>query len=143
MRCSPHGRGRPQHGPRHREKEPSRVGGQVRRGPVGATAAATAEELSVRPSAPVGFALAEVIRRWRRLCGQHFRTTLVSHGNTPLAPLIRLILCVPKFNWLIDNYPRLAEWASSASRVGILLFDLDLAPRPVRRKMRRAASLSR
>jgi len=24
------------------------------------------------------------------------------------------------------NYPRLAEWASSASRVGILLFGLDL-----------------
>ena len=29
------------------------------------------------------------------------------------------------FNWLVDNYPRLAEWASSASRVGILLFALD------------------
>jgi ABC-type uncharacterized transport system fused permease/ATPase subunit len=27
-------------------------------------------------SAPVGFALAEVIRQWRRLCGQHVRTTL-------------------------------------------------------------------
>jgi ABC-type uncharacterized transport system fused permease/ATPase subunit len=120
-----------------------------------ATATATAEELPTRPSAPVGFALAEVIRQWRRLCGQHVRTTLVSHGNTLLAPLIGLILCVPKyvdgsmslgevtqaaaafaavqgaFNWLVDNYPRLAEWASSASRVGILLFNLDLAPRPV------------
>ena len=29
------------------------------------------------------------------------------------------------FNWLVDNYPRLAEWASSASRVGVLLFRLD------------------
>ncbi len=120
-----------------------------------ATATATAEELPTRPSAPVGFALAEVIRQWRRLCGQHVRTTLVSHGNTLLAPLIGLILCVPKyvdgsmslgevtqaaaafaavqgaFNWLVDNDPRLAEWASSASRVGILLFNLDLAPRPV------------
>ncbi len=105
------------------------------------------------PPAPVGFALAEVIRQWRRLCGQHVRTTLVSHGNSLLAPLVGLILCVPKyihgtmslgevtqvaaafaavqgaFNWLVDNYPRLAEWASSASRVGILLFALDLAPR--------------
>lgn len=112
------------------------------------------EDLPTRPSAPVGFALAEVIRQWGRLCGQHVRTTLVSHGNTLLAPLIGLILCVPKyldgsmllgemtqaaaafaavqgaFNWLVDNYPRLAEWASSASRVGILLVDLDLAPRP-------------
>jgi ABC-type uncharacterized transport system fused permease/ATPase subunit len=100
-------------------------------------------------TAPIGWALSEVIRQWRRLCGQHVRTTLVSHGNTLLAPLIGLILCVPNyihgtmllgevtqaaaafaavqgaFNWLVDNYPRLAEWASSASRVGILLFSLD------------------
>jgi ABC-type uncharacterized transport system fused permease/ATPase subunit len=38
------------------------------------------------------------------------------------------------FNWLVDNYPRLAEWASSASRVGILLLGFDLLtsgqPRP-------------
>ena len=118
-------------------------------------ATATAEAMADRPTAPVGFALAEVIRQWRRLCGQHVRTTLVSHGNWLLAPLIGLILCVPKyidgamslgevtqaasafaavqgaFNWLVDNYPRLAEWASSASRVGILLFALDLAPRPM------------
>lgn len=107
------------------------------------------EGAPARPAAPVGFALAEVIRQWRRLCGQHVRTTLVSHGNSLLAPLIGLILCVPRyidgsmslgevtqaaaafaavqgaFNWLVDNYPRLAEWASSASRVGNLLFALD------------------
>lgn len=108
-------------------------------------------------SAPVGFALSEVMRHWRRLRGQHVRTTLVSHANTLLAPLVGLILCVPQyinyamslgevtqaaaafaavqgaFNWLVDNYPRLAEWASSASRVGILLFGLDvLAPTPPR-----------
>jgi ABC-type uncharacterized transport system fused permease/ATPase subunit len=109
-------------------------------------------------SGPIGFALAEVMRQWRRLCGQHMRTTLVSHGNTLLAPLVGLILCVPKyidgnmllgevtqaaaafalvqsaFNWLVDNYPRLDEWASSASRVGILLLALDrleLAKPPV------------
>jgi ABC-type uncharacterized transport system fused permease/ATPase subunit len=108
------------------------------------------EAAGVGQSAPVGFALAEVIRQWRRLAGQHVRTTLVSHGNTLLAPLVGLILCVPQyiqetmllgevtqaaaafaavqgaFNWLVDNYPRLAEWASSASRVGILLLGLDL-----------------
>ncbi len=107
----------------------------------------------VGQSAPVGFALSEVMRHWRRLCGQHVRTTLVSHGNTLLAPLVGLILCVPQyinhtmalgevtqaaaafaavqgaFNWLVDNYPRLAEWASSASRVGTLLFGLDLLER--------------
>jgi ABC-type uncharacterized transport system fused permease/ATPase subunit len=97
--------------------------------------------------------LPEVMRHWRRLRGQHVRTTLVSHSNSLLAPLVGLILCVPQyinhtmslgevthaaaafaavqgaFNWLVDNYPRLAEWASSASRVGILLLGLDVLPR--------------
>ena len=72
------------------------------------------------------------------------RTTFVSHGNTLLAPLVGLILCVPHyvqgamllgaaafvavqgaFNWLVDNYPRLAEWLSSANRVGTLLAAFD------------------
>jgi vitamin B12/bleomycin/antimicrobial peptide transport system ATP-binding/permease protein len=105
----------------------------------------------------VADALKEVIQQWRRVVGQHMRTTLVSHGNTLLAPLVGLILCVPNyvqgtmllgevtqaaaafvavqglFNWLVDNYPRLAEWVSSASRVGTLLcvfdrLDDDTAP---------------
>jgi vitamin B12/bleomycin/antimicrobial peptide transport system ATP-binding/permease protein len=29
------------------------------------------------------------------------------------------------FNWLVDNYPRLAEWLSSANRVGTLLAAFD------------------
>jgi putative ATP-binding cassette transporter len=97
----------------------------------------------------VGTALRDVIGEWRRLCGQHMRTTFVSHGNTLLAPLVGLILCVPHyvqgtmllgevtqaaaafvavqgaFNWLVDNYPRLAEWLSSANRVGTLLAAFD------------------
>jgi vitamin B12/bleomycin/antimicrobial peptide transport system ATP-binding/permease protein len=94
-------------------------------------------------------AQAAVIQQWKRLCGQHMRTTLVSHGNTLLAPIVGLILCAPNyilgmvtlgevtqaaaafvavqgaFNWLVDNYPRLAEWMSSARRVGILLNSFD------------------
>ena len=93
--------------------------------------------------------LKEVVRQWHRLCGQFMRTTLVSHGNTLLAPLMGLILCLPNyvhgtmqlgemtqsagafvavqgaFNWLVDNYPRLADWASSASRVGVLLSSFE------------------
>jgi putative ATP-binding cassette transporter len=73
----------------------------------------------------------------------------VSHANTLLAPLVGLVLCVPHyvggnmllgevtqaaaafvavqgaFNWLVDNYPRLAEWLSSAHRVGTLLWAFD------------------
>ena len=90
-----------------------------------------------------------VIHQWRRLCGQHMRTTVISHGNTLLAPIIGLLLSAPNyvlgtvslgevtqaaaafaavqgaFNWLVDNYPRLAEWMSSAYRVGILLNAFD------------------
>ncbi len=115
------------------------------------------EDLQRQPSvqldpglvATVGSSMANVVSHWRRLCGQHMRTTVVSHGNTLLAPLVGLVLCVPNyvhgsmmlgemtqsaaaflavqgaFNWLVDNYPRLAEWASSSSRVGVLLFRLD------------------
>lgn len=94
-------------------------------------------------------ALDNVIRQWRRLRDQHMRTTLVSQSNALLAPVLGLILCVPNYvrgelplgevtqaaaaffavqsacNWLVDNYPRLAECLSSAARVGGLLKTID------------------
>jgi ABC-type uncharacterized transport system fused permease/ATPase subunit len=97
----------------------------------------------------LGEAQAAVIHQWKRLCGQYMRTTLVSNTNYLVAPIIGLILCTPKyvaglmslgevtqaaaafvavqgaFNWLVDNYPRAAEWLSSAHRVGTLLGSLD------------------
>ena len=122
---------------------------RLRTAPVGSTGAGV-------QAGTVNFALDEVLRNWRSLCGQHVRTTLVSSGNTLLAPIIGLILSVPKyidgslslgevtqaaaafaavqiaFNWLVDNYPRLAEWASSASRVGVLLLAVDRLGEPRR-----------
>jgi putative ATP-binding cassette transporter len=100
-------------------------------------------------TAQASWALGDVIRQWRDLTWQYMRTTYVSHGNTLLAPLVGLILCVPHyvkgtmllgdvtqaaaafvavqgaFNWLIDNFPRLAECLSSANRVGTLLMAFD------------------
>jgi putative ATP-binding cassette transporter len=100
-------------------------------------------------TAQAGWALGDVIDEWKDLAWQHMRTTYVSHGNTLLAPLVGLILCVPHyiqgtmllgdvtqaaaafvavqgaFNWLIDNFPRLAECLSSANRVGNLLTAFD------------------
>ena len=94
-------------------------------------------------------ALQNTLAQWRRLCWQLMRTTLVSHGNTLLAPIIGLVLCAPKFlagtmtlgeltqaaaaftlvqgsfNWLVDNYSRVADWISSLERVGGLLLLLD------------------
>ena len=78
----------------------------------------------------------DVLRQWRALCGQHMRTTIVSQGSGIIAPVLPIILCAPKFldgsmslgqvmqaaraftivqaafNWLVDNYPRLAEWTA-------------------------------
>jgi putative ATP-binding cassette transporter len=109
----------------------------------------TTLEPHVEDAAILATAQESVIGQWKRLCGQHMRTTVVSHGNSLLAPIIGLILCAPNyvlgtvtlgevtqaaaafmavqgaFNWLVDNYPRLAEWLSSAYRVGILLDSFD------------------
>lgn len=114
----------------------------------------TTLEPHIEDAATLAAAQESVIRQWKRLCGQHMRTTLVSHGNTLLAPIIGLILCAPNyvmgkvtlgevtqaaaafvavqgaFNWLVDNYPRLAEWMSSANRVGVLLDTLDTLEQP-------------
>jgi ABC-type uncharacterized transport system fused permease/ATPase subunit len=94
-------------------------------------------------------ALQNTLAQWRRLCWQLMRTTLVSHGNSLLAPVMGLVLCAPKFqagamtlgeltqaaaaftlvqgsfNWLVDNYGRVADWVSSLERVGGLLLALD------------------
>ncbi len=93
--------------------------------------------------------LATVLRRWRDICIQTMRTTIVSQTSSYIAPVLPIILCAPKFldgtmslgevmqaasaftivqaafNWLVDNYPRLADWTASASRVSSLMVSLD------------------
>ena len=90
-----------------------------------------------------------VLRRWRDICIQTMRTTVVSQTSGYVVPVLPIILCAPKFldgsmtlgevmqavsaftivqsafNWLVDNYPRLADWAASASRVATLMVSLD------------------
>ena len=97
----------------------------------------------------IGAALDQVIARWLALCWQLMRLTLVTQSNLLLAPIVGLLLCMPKylagtlilgqvvqaaaafaivqgaFNWITDNYGRLAEWTSSANRVASLLLALD------------------
>ncbi len=91
----------------------------------------------------------DVLRKWRALCGQHMRTTVVSHGSGIIAPVLPIILCAPKFldgsmslgqvmqaasaftivqaafAWLVDNYPRLAEWTAGARRIASLMVSVD------------------
>ncbi len=83
------------------------------------------------------------------MAAQYMRTMFVSHGNFVIASVIPIILCAPKylagemtlgtvmqaaaafiqvqyaFNWIVDNYPRLAEWTASARRASNLLVAVD------------------
>ncbi len=98
-------------------------------------------------------ALTNVLRRWREICIQWMRTTIVSGTSGFIAPVLPIILCAPKFldgtmtlgevmqaasaftivqaafNWLVDNYPRLADWTASARRVSSLMVSLDALER--------------
>lgn len=91
----------------------------------------------------------DVLRQWARLAGQHMRTTMVSQGSSLIAPVVPLLLCAPKylagemtlgevmqaasaftivqtaFGWLVDNYPRLADWNACARRIASLMMALD------------------
>jgi putative ATP-binding cassette transporter len=94
-----------------------------------------------------------VLRRWREVLGQWMRTTTVSQTSQTLVPVVPIILCAPKylggemtlgqvmqatsafvtvqiaFNWVVENYPRLADWTASARRVASLLVSLDALER--------------
>ena len=94
-----------------------------------------------------------VFLAWKDLCIQTMRTTIVSQTSGYIAPILPIILCAPKFldnamtlgevmqaasaftivqsafNWLVDNFPRLADWAASARRVASLRRSLDALER--------------
>lgn len=87
--------------------------------------------------------------RWRAVMMQSIRTTIVGNTTNGLAPIIPLLLCAPKyvsgtmtlgevmqaasafitvqhsFNWLVENYPRVADWTAAARRLASLLVSLD------------------
>ncbi|MGO4439280.1 ABC transporter ATP-binding protein/permease [Rhizobium sp. RAF56] len=92
---------------------------------------------------------ANVIGQWALLAGQHMRTALISQGSSLIAPVVPILLCAPKFlegsmtlgqimqaasafaivqgafGWLVDNYPRLADWNACARRIASLMMSLD------------------
>ncbi len=77
------------------------------------------------------------------------KTGAVSSTSGFIAPVLPIILCAPKylqgtmslgevmqaasaftivqgaFNWLVDNYPRIADWTASARRAASLMVSLD------------------
>ncbi|UXS41022.1 ABC transporter ATP-binding protein/permease [Agrobacterium tumefaciens] len=90
-----------------------------------------------------------VRQQWKQMAQQYMRATVVSHGSMLIAPVVPLLLCAPKFldgsmslgqvmqaasaftivqsafGWLVDNYPRLADWNACARRVASLMMSLD------------------
>jgi vitamin B12/bleomycin/antimicrobial peptide transport system ATP-binding/permease protein len=103
--------------------------------------------------AGVDRSLRKVLLTWRDICVQNMKTTVVSQTSSYIAPVLPVILCAPKFldgtmslgqvmqaasaftivqsafNWLVDNYPRLADWTASARRAAALMVSLDALER--------------
>jgi vitamin B12/bleomycin/antimicrobial peptide transport system ATP-binding/permease protein len=93
--------------------------------------------------------LTNVLREWRAISVQYMRTTAIAQMSFLIAPVFPVILSAPKFlagtmtlgqvmqaasafvtvqtafNWLVDNYPRFADWTASARRVSSLMVSLD------------------
>ncbi len=114
-------------------------------------------ETEERAGLDVAFTI--VRKRWYELMTQYIRTTMVSQSSNGLAPIIPILLCAPKyvagtmtlgevmqavsafmivqvaFSWLVENYPRLADWTASASRLASLLVSLDRLERAEREGM--------
>jgi putative ATP-binding cassette transporter len=106
--------------------------------------------------AGVDRSLRKVLLSWRSICYQYMKTTMVSSVSSYIAPVLPIILCAPKFldgsmtlgqvmqaasaftivqgafNWLVDNYPRLADWTASARRAASLMVSLDALERAER-----------
>lgn len=92
-------------------------------------------------NAKVNETLGEVLRRWGAVIRRQSLVTLIIQGNVVLAPVIPLLLGAPRylggdmslgelmqlsaaflqvqlaFNWLVENFFRLAEWTASARRI--------------------------
>ena len=99
--------------------------------------------------AGVDRAISKVRAAWLDIALQTLKTTAVSQTSSFIAPVLPIILCAPKllagtmtlgevmqaasaftivqaaFNWLVDNYPKMADWSASASRVGSLAAALE------------------
>jgi putative ATP-binding cassette transporter len=81
----------------------------------------------------------DLLSSWSLMIWQHVRTTFVSQTSHYVAPVLPILICAPKylagdmslgqvmqaasavvivqhaFGWVIDNYPRFANWMRAAS----------------------------
>lgn len=99
-------------------------------------------------NARISDTLDEVLARWRHVIRQQSFVTLIIQGNAVLSPVIPLLIGAHKylggdmslgelmqlsaaflqvqiaFNWLVENFFRLAEWTASARRIVALSLTL-------------------
>lgn len=90
-----------------------------------------------------------LVERWLAMIRQRGRLTWITNGSGALVPVVPLLLAAPKylagemslggvvqvaaafvavqnaFNWLLDNFMRIAEWLAAARRVNELADALD------------------
>jgi len=93
--------------------------------------------------------LSALMESWRMVMKQWMRTTFVSSTSGYIAAVLPILLCAPKFlagdmslgqvmqaasafvivqtafAWLVDNYPRFANWNANARRIASLVASLD------------------
>jgi hypothetical protein len=94
-----------------------------------------------------------LLESWRIILHQYMRTTFVSTTSGYVASVVPIFLCAPKylagtmslgdvmqavsafgivqgaFSWLVDNYPRFANWSASARRITSLLVSISALER--------------
>lgn len=104
--------------------------------------------------------LKDVLARWTEVIRHQSLSIFIIHGNVMLAPVLPLLIGAPKylagemtlgnlmqvaaafvqvqiaFNWIVDNYVRLAEWRASSGRVVHLWRTLDAFKRHEDRRER-------
>jgi putative ATP-binding cassette transporter len=97
----------------------------------------------------IGRNLTSLLESWRMVMRQWMRTTFVSSTSGYVASVLPILLCAPKylagdmslgqvmqaasafftvqqaFAWLVDNYPRFANWNANARRISSLVASLD------------------
>jgi putative ATP-binding cassette transporter len=94
-------------------------------------------------------AYASVAQRWIAVIAERAKLTWITNGSGALVPVVPLLLAAPKylsgemslggvmqvaaafvqvqiaFNWIVENYMRIAEWLASARRVNDLAAAMD------------------
>ena len=104
--------------------------------------------------------LKDVLARWTEVIRHQSLSIFIIHGNVMLTPVLPLLIGAPKylagemtlgnlmqvaaafvqvqiaFNWIVDNYVRLAEWRASSGRVVHLWRTLDAFKRHEDRRER-------